>query len=91
VARRDCPAGRSMRRLLVRREEGTSGFASVRVRGLTGRERGLRWHDPTVNITSWANPTARGLTGDVDPLPARGIDPAFDIRRFYLRHIFYSV
>ena len=37
-----------------------------------------------VDITSWENPTARGLTGDVDLLPARRIDPAFDIRRFSL-------
>jgi len=28
-----------------------------------------------VVIASWANPTARGLTGDVDPQPARRIDP----------------
>jgi hypothetical protein len=34
-------------------------------------------HNWTGDITSWADPTAGGLTGDVDIAPARGIDPAF--------------
>jgi hypothetical protein len=31
----------------------------------------------TSDIASWAHPTAGGLTDDVDPLPARGMNPAF--------------
>jgi hypothetical protein len=30
-----------------------------------------------VNIMKWADPTAREITGDVDPLPAWGMNPTF--------------
>jgi hypothetical protein len=35
------------------------------------KENECGWSD----ITSWADPTTGGLTGDVDIAPARGIDP----------------
>jgi hypothetical protein len=37
----------------------------------------------TTDIASWAHPTAGGLIDDVDPLPARGMNPAFILWYFY--------
>jgi hypothetical protein len=37
------------------------------------RARGRNDHDQTANMMNLPDPTARGLTGDVDPLVARGI------------------
>jgi hypothetical protein len=36
----------------------------------------------TVQVASWADPTAPGLTGDVDPLAARGIIPLSSVKDY---------
>jgi hypothetical protein len=55
-----------------RRERRVRDGSGMWVYSLTGA-------DPhrSADIASWAHPTAGSLTGDVDPLPTRGMNPAF--------------
>jgi hypothetical protein len=57
------------------------GFGGSGIRERSGRRHNGWGSKPipkrTVPVASWANPTAPGLTGDVDPLAACGINPAF--------------
>jgi hypothetical protein len=55
--------------------EGSRGFSTTQICELTGETRANP--DRTADAVSCTDPTARGLTGDVDPLPAPGMNPAF--------------
>jgi hypothetical protein len=55
--------------------EGSRGFSTTQICELTGETRANP--DRTADAVSCTDPTARGLTGAVDPLPAPGMNPAF--------------